>query len=197
VAHRPEAQDSGYEQVCRSGPSLWQHFKELLHALPVLGAVLGTISVAADLGAVRLRPDLLEAQRSLALLAMRQGDMRALEPAANQIIRLQPASPDGYALHALSYINRRQFTAADGDIRKAIEVDPRSHLGYVQRGNLRFIQKQYADAAQAYREALVRDSNSTDALRGLMNSYLARNQVEKAVTAANAQIAMAPANSSF
>jgi len=37
------------------------------------------------LNAVRIRPDLLEAQRSLALLAMRQGDMGALESAAARI----------------------------------------------------------------------------------------------------------------
>ena len=149
------------------------------------------------LNAVRIRPDLLEAQRSLALLAMRQGDMGALEPAATQLIRLQPTSPEGYALRAVSHINRQQFAAAEEDIRKAIEVNPQSHLGYVQRGNLKFVQKQYSEAGKAYQDALDRDSNSTDALRGLMNTYLAQNQVDKALAVANAQIAKSPANSSF
>lgn len=149
------------------------------------------------LGAVRLRPDLLEAQRSLALLAMRQGDMTTLEPAATQIIHLQPASPEGYALRALCYINRQQFAAAEEDIRKAIEVAPQSHLAYVERGNLKFVQKQYSEAGKAYQDALDRNPNSTDALRGLMSTYLAQNQVDKALAVANAQIAKSPANSSF
>ncbi len=149
------------------------------------------------LNAVRINPDLLEAQRSLALLAMRQGDMGALESATTQLIRLQPTSPEGYALRAVSRINRQQFAAAEQDVRKAIEVNPQSHLGYVQLGNLKFVQKQYSDSAKAYQDALVRDSNSTDALRGLMNTYVAQNQVDKAVAAANAQIAKSPNNGSF
>ena len=78
------------------------------------------------LNAVRIRPDLLEAQRSLALLAMRQGDMGALEAATTQLIRLEPASAEGYSLRAVSRINRQQYAAAEEDIRKAIEVDPRA-----------------------------------------------------------------------
>lgn len=149
------------------------------------------------LNAVRLRPDLFDAQRSLALLAMRQGDMNTLEPAATQMIRLQPASQEGYALRALSHINRQRYTAAEEDIRKAIELDPQSHLAYVERGNLKFVQKQYSEAGKAYQDALDRDPNSTDALRGLMNTYLAQNQVDKALAIVNAQIAKSPANSSF
>ena len=147
--------------------------------------------------ALQLRPDMVEAQRSLALLAMRQGDMVTLEQAATQLINLQPASPDGYALRALSDINRKQLQAAEQDIGKAIAVDPQSHLAYVQLGNLKFAQKQYSDAGKAYQQALDRDPNSTDALRGLMNTYLVQNQVERALAIANAQIAKVPGNSSF
>ena len=40
--------------------------------------------------ALRLDPNFLEAQRSIADVAMLQGDMTTLEDAANQMIRLQP-----------------------------------------------------------------------------------------------------------
>jgi tetratricopeptide (TPR) repeat protein len=147
--------------------------------------------------ALRLRPNLLDAQRALANAAMRQGDMATLEEAATQIINLQPASPDGYALRALSNVNREHYAEAEQDIRKAIDVAPQSAFGYVQMGNLRFTQKQYSDAAKAYQEALDRNSNSTDALRGLMNTYVMEKQLDRAIAAANAQIAKSPANSSF
>ena len=146
---------------------------------------------------VRLRPDLADAQRALALLAMRKGDMTTLEQAATQMTNLRPTSPDGYALRAISYINRKQFAAAEGDARKAIEVAPQSQLGYVQMGNLKFVQKQYTDAAKAYQEALDRDLNSIDALRGLMNTYVGQKQPDLAIAAANAQIAKSPSNSGF
>jgi tetratricopeptide (TPR) repeat protein len=147
--------------------------------------------------ALRLRPDLLDAQRALASAAMRQGDMPTLQESATQIISLQPASPDGYALRALSFINRKQYTEAEKDIRKAIEIAPQSAFGYAELGNLEFAQKQYGGAAKAYQEALARNSNSTDALRGLMNTYLAENHPDEAIAAANAQIAKSPANSGF
>lgn len=147
--------------------------------------------------ALRLRPDLLDAQRALAGAAMRQGDMTTLLGAATQIISLQPGSPDGYALRALSYINRKQYGEAEKDIHKAIDVAPQSAFGYVQLGNLKFSQKQYSDAAKAYQEALDRNADSTDALRGLMSTYLAESQIDKAIAAANAQIAKSPNNSSF
>ena len=83
------------------------------------------------------------------------------------------------------------------DIRKAIDIAPQSAFGYVQMGNLKFTQGQYSDAAKAYQEALDRNANSTDALRGLMNTYVAQKQLDKAIAAANAQIAKSPNNSSF
>lgn len=147
--------------------------------------------------AVRLRPDLLDAQRALAGAAMRQGDTGALEEAATQISSLQPTSPDGYALRALANINRQHYAEAEKDIRKAIDVAPQDSFGYVQMGNLRFAQKQYTESEKAYQQALELNPNSKDALRGLMSTYIAQRQIDKAVAAANAQIAKSPNNSGF
>lgn len=147
--------------------------------------------------AARIRPDLPEIQRALAGAALRKRDMDALQQAASQIISLQPASPDGYALRAISYINRKQFTEAEKDIQQAITVGPQNPGGYVQLGSLRFIQKQFGEAQKAYQLALDRDPNSVDALRGLMNTYVVQGQIDKALAAANSQIAKAPDNSGF
>jgi cellulose synthase operon protein C len=147
--------------------------------------------------ALNLNPNLLEAQRALADSAMLKGDMNALQDAANQMIRLEPQSPEGYALRALSNINRGQFDAAERDVHRAIDVAPQNAFGYVQLGNLKLAQKQYSDAAQAYQEALDRNAGSTDALRGLVNSYIAERQVDKAIAAAKAQISKSPTSGSF
>jgi tetratricopeptide (TPR) repeat protein len=146
---------------------------------------------------LRLDPNDLDAERSIADAAMLQGNMGALEDAANQMIRLQPASADGYALRALANINRKRYVEAERDIRRAIAVAPQSAFGYVQMGNLRFAQKQYGDAAKAYQEALERNANSTDALRGLVNAYIAEKQVDKAIAIVNLQISKSPTNSNF
>jgi tetratricopeptide (TPR) repeat protein len=144
-----------------------------------------------------LNPNSLEAERTLADNAMLKGDMNALEDAANQMIRLEPQSPQGYALRALSNINRGQFDAAERDARRAIDVAPQDAFGYVQLGNLKLAQKQYSDAAKAYQDALDRNAGSTDALRGLINTFIAEKQVENAIAAAKAQIGKSPNSSSF
>src|ERR1700676_273430 len=48
--------------------------------------------------AVRIRPDMTDAQRSLAGLELRRGDVEAVLQIAQQIIKAEPGSPDGFIL---------------------------------------------------------------------------------------------------
>src|SRR6266567_3160950 len=147
--------------------------------------------------AARLKPDMIEAQRGLASVAIQKSDMSGLEQAATRIVSLQPASPDGYAMRAISLMARKQYPAAEQDARKAIEVAPQSAQGYLQMGNLRTLKLKSGEAETWYKQALTRDPNSVDALRGLMNIYLGQKHPEQAVAAAKTQIAAAPNNTVF
>jgi tetratricopeptide (TPR) repeat protein len=147
--------------------------------------------------AARLRPDLIDVQRAMANLAVREGDMKALEDAANQIVGLQPASPEGYVLRSSSFLNRKQFSAAEQDAKKGIDVAPRNAAGYIALGNLKSAQGKYSDAERSYQQALERDPQSADALTGLINTYISQQQADKAITAANTQIGKVPNSSSF
>jgi Tfp pilus assembly protein PilF len=97
------------------------------------------------------------------------------QPPAPKLIELQPQKPEGYALGSISEINQKRFDAPQRDIQKAIETGPSSQLGYVQLGTLEPVRKDYSAAELAFQQGLDRDPNSTDALRGLMNSYLVQN----------------------
>jgi len=147
--------------------------------------------------AIRLRPDLSDARRSLANLALSRGDMPTLEQTASQMIKQQPNSADGYVIRALSFTRRGQFASAAQDVDKAISLAPQDPAGYIQMGNLKLAQKQYGDAQKAYQQALDHNPASGDALAGLMTTYLTQQQADKAVAAANAQIAKVPGNSNF
>jgi cellulose synthase operon protein C len=147
--------------------------------------------------AVRLKPDLMEAQRALAAVSIRKSDWGSLNQISSTIITAQPTTPDGYALRSIAEINTRQVLKAEQDINKAIEVAPQSPIGYVQLGNLRLMQKQFNDAAKAYQKALDADPSNSDALSGLMNTYLLQKQVDKAIEAADTQIAKVPNSSAF
>src|SRR5258708_33622121 len=147
--------------------------------------------------AARLRPDMVEAHRALAEFAVRKGDMPGLDQAASQVISLQPGSPDGYALRSFSFMARKQFPAAEQDARKATELAPQAAVGYLEMGNLRALEQKFSEAETWYKQSLNRDPNSADALRGLLTVDLAQKQTDKAIAAANAQIALSPSNSMF
>jgi tetratricopeptide (TPR) repeat protein len=146
---------------------------------------------------LRLNPDSLEAERSLANVAVTKGDMRALERAAGQLVRLRPHSAEGYALQALSHTNMKEYQAAEEDAHKAIEADPQNALGYAQLGNLRLSQARYSEAIAAFQDALKRNADSLDSVRGMVNTYIAEKQPDKAVAVVNAQIARSPSNSAY
>ena len=70
-------------------------------------------------------------------------------------------------------MNRKKFSDAEQDMRKAAEVAPASPAPYVQLGNLRQVQKQYPEAIKLYQQALDKDPASNEGLQGMMNTYLA------------------------
>jgi cellulose synthase operon protein C len=167
-----------------------------------LGLALGRLGELDRAGtewqqAVHLQPNMAEADRALAGLALQKADMPGLEQYAGEIIRLQPTSPDGYALRSISLMTRKRYPAAELDARKAIEVAPQSPAGYVEMGNLTAQQQKFPEAANWYEQSLSRDPNSVDALRGLANVYVAQRQVDKAIARINSQIATASGNSGF
>ncbi len=147
--------------------------------------------------AVRLRPGLADAQRALAGLEMRRGDMNALSQTAEQIITSAPQAPDGYLMRALAEMNRQKYSDAEQDLTKVMGMAPRSAAPYIQMGNLYGMEKQYSEAIKFYQEALDKDPASTEALQGIMNVYLVQKQPDQAVAAARAQIAKSPATGAF
>jgi cellulose synthase operon protein C len=147
--------------------------------------------------AVRLRPDLTDAQRALASLELFRGDFTALAVIAQQIVKDQPDAPDGYLLRCVAEIGQQKYNDAQQDALQAMQKAPQSSAPYVQMGNIHGAQKQYAEAEKAYQQALEKDPSSSEALGGLMNSYVAEKQYDKAIAAARAQIARSPDNSRF
>lgn len=147
--------------------------------------------------AVRLRPDLTDAQRALAALEIRRGDLDALTQTAQQIITSAPYAPDGYMMRALAEMDRQKYSDSEQDLTKAMGLAPGSPAPYVQMGNLHQRQKQYPEAIKFYQQALDKDAASTDALQGIMNVYLMQKQPDQAVAAARTQIAKSPNTSGF
>src|ERR1700722_11959781 len=147
--------------------------------------------------AVRIRPDLTDAQRSLAGMELRRGDLDGALQTAQQIIKAQPYSADGFMLKGIAELARQKYSDAQNDAEQAGIRAPQSASPSVQLGNIQLVQKHYAEAEKFYQQALDKDASSTEGLSGLMNTYFAQKQPDKAIAAANSQIAKAPTNSNF
>jgi tetratricopeptide (TPR) repeat protein len=147
--------------------------------------------------AVRLRPDLTDAQRALAALELRHGDLDALTRTAQQIIAGAPYAPDGYLMRALAEMNQQKFPDAEQDLTKAMGIAPGNSAPYVEMGNLYQLRKKYGEAIKFYQQALEKVPSATDALQGIMNAYLAQKQPEQAIAAARAQVAKSPTTGGF
>lgn len=147
--------------------------------------------------AVRIRPDLIDAQRSLADLELSRGEIDAALQTAQQIISTQPYLADGYVIKGMADLARQRYSDAQQDAEEAMHRAPQSAIPYIQLANLQLAQKHFPDAEKLYQQSLDKDPSSSQALSGLMNTYVAQKEYDKAVTAANAQIAKSPKNSDF
>ena len=147
--------------------------------------------------AVRLRPDLTDAQRSLASLELGRGDVDAILQTAQQIITGQPYSADGFILKGIADLARQKYGDAQHDAEQAAQRAPQNPAPYVQMGNIQLAQKHYADAEKFYQQALDKDPSSAEGLSGLMNTYFSQKQFDKAIAAANTQIAKSPNVANF
>src|SRR5215470_16347030 len=65
--------------------------------------------------AVRLKPDLAEAQRALAAVSIRKNDWNALSQIAGTIIQIAPNSPEGYGFRSVAELNLKQYPRAEQD----------------------------------------------------------------------------------
>jgi tetratricopeptide (TPR) repeat protein len=147
--------------------------------------------------AVRIKPDLAEAQRLIAGLEISRGEIDAVMQTAEQIIQAQPYSADGFLIRSLAELARQKYAAAQKDAEEAMNRAPQSFVPYYQLGNVQLAQKHFSDAEKFYQQALDKDPSSPDALSGLMNTYVAQKEYDKAIAAANAQIAKSPNTSNF
>lgn len=147
--------------------------------------------------AIRLRPNIFDAHRALAVLAIRKNDTDLLKQSSEQMIKIAPAVPEGYIFHARALYATGNQVGAEADLKKVIEIAPQSPTGYVQMGDLRVSQKKPDEATKFYELALERAPSSVEAMTGLVNIDLARKDNARALKLVQDQMAKIPANSRF
>ena len=144
--------------------------------------------------AARLGPKVVEPQRALATLALRQRNIPLLADSSQKLIDLEPHSPEGYVFHAESLFNKGDKAGAHADLQRAIEIAPRDPIPLTRMGELLMAEKQFDQASKFYSQALTLDASSLEALAGLVRIDLERKQPAQALRRLQEQLARVPAS---
>jgi len=169
------------------------------YALGAAFAAIGQLTRAEQAWrqAAKLRPDLAAAQQGLAEVAIRKDDVDLLLNSAEALIRIDPKLATGYTLRAIGKIARHDTTGAEADLNTAISLAPNDPTAYARLGKLRALQKRFPEAEKLYEQALEKNPDFIEALRGLVEVDLSQKLAPKAIARVQQQIAKSPSNSGF
>jgi tetratricopeptide (TPR) repeat protein len=145
----------------------------------------------------RLRPNMIEPERAMAILAARQGDATLLADSSSQLAKLEPHSAEPYVLHSEALQAKGDTAGAESDLTKAIANAPQDATAYTRLGVLRANQKRYDEATKAFAQALALNPSAVDALNGLMNIDLLQKKPLDALRRVQDQISRVPGNSNM
>ena len=116
--------------------------------------------------AIELKPGYWAYYGSLAFLYDAQGRHEEAARLLRRVIELRPDNPLGYNDLGLQYHRLGQLDSAAVWYRRATEVNPAATgptaLAYRNLGDLAYLQRNYAEAAQTYERALRLDSTTSD-----------------------------------
>jgi tetratricopeptide (TPR) repeat protein len=144
--------------------------------------------------AVRIRPTFSQAWQALGASATRRGDWKALEPVGDRLKRIAPRFPEGYLFHATALVNQGDAPAAEADLNQLILIAPQRAVGYVKLGQLCLSQKRWKEAESLFRKALGEDSDSLEAVQGLVSLDLQHGKPSDAFRLIQGQIERRPAD---
>ncbi len=147
--------------------------------------------------AAKLRPDLPAAQEALAELAIRKDDVELLMNSAEALIRINPKLANGYTLRGLGKIAKGDRAGAEMDLNTAMSLAPDDPTPYTRMGALRDREKRFSEAEKYDEQALAKNPDFIEALRGLVRVDLEQNQGAKAIARVQQQIVRSPSNSGF
>jgi tetratricopeptide (TPR) repeat protein len=90
--------------------------------------------------AVGVRPDYAEAYHGRAAVLQAQGDLEGTFADYDQVLRLIPrqAAAAVYHLRGGVRFRQRRFAEAVAELNRALEIEPRSCMAYISRGNARY-----------------------------------------------------------
>jgi tetratricopeptide (TPR) repeat protein len=144
--------------------------------------------------AQRVRPTNPGTQFMLAELGRTTRNVDLMFNSAENLLAAFPRSASAYVLRGTAALAWKQNAGGEADFKKAIEMDPKSPVGYAALGQLRIEQGKYPDAEKLLRQALQADPNYSYALRQLSLLLAKTGRSGEAIKRLSERLATAPNN---
>jgi tetratricopeptide (TPR) repeat protein len=147
--------------------------------------------------AARLRPGTPGTQFMLAELGRSSRNVELLFDTAENLLQAYPRSASAYVLRGTAAFAWKQNTAGEADFKKAIEVDPKSPVGYAALGQLRMEQGKMAEAEKLLRQSLEVDPTYSYALRELAELLNRTGRANEGIALVSEKLAQSPNNANY
>jgi Flp pilus assembly protein TadD len=140
------------------------------------------------------RPDVVGAQRSLANELIKQHDFSRAFAVADALCRNSPREPDGYLLRGIIYREQRLLSEAEGDLKEAVRLAPKSARAHSALAILHDALASTEDALEHHRRAVKLEPNDPQYLNNLGFSLFAHGKAREAVETLQRAVRAAPAD---
>ena len=110
---------------------------------------------------------------------------------AQRVVTAAPQSAVGYIWRGMSEAGQQQNDKAEADFKEAIKIDPKNAAGYLELGQLKLVEKKFAEATPLLEQSLANNPNSDRALGMLVTIDLINKQLPKALSRVQEQITKA------
>ena len=143
--------------------------------------------------AVRINSKSIEAQASLAGVAMQNKDYSTLADVAKNTMAAYPTSSTPYVWQGIAEANQKLFDKAEADFNQALKLNPKDWEAMLQLGQLRIIQHRVPEGQKYLEQSLSINPNNPRAIGLIVAAMLTQKQPNSAIIARiQQQIAKAP-----
>jgi tetratricopeptide (TPR) repeat protein len=138
--------------------------------------------------------DYVPAQLALAEQNLDEKDLLTAEDHISSVVRDEPANLDALCLYARVLLAQGRLASARGIAKRALVLDGKSAEPHLILGQIEMAAKHYGASFVEYQKALLLDSESAEAMDGLMNVYR-RGHLTRGVLEKMERVAAAPPSS--
>jgi len=143
--------------------------------------------------AAALRPDLPRARSYRARALEVLGRATEAMDEHDRAVAMSPHAAEAYYLRACTHIRRRDLDRAIDDLDRALANDPAYADAYAGRGEVRYLQRRYAEAGADWSKALEIDARRAgDLLFNRANAHIETGDLEAAIGDLDRVIALRP-----